>query len=97
MAKVQEQIATGSTDLYIPKLSDSRLHELAWSLDIKERIAGGLTSDEERGVLQHPHPQEDVMSPMRTANSARATREETIAQEIERLARERAHGVPVAH
>lgn len=29
-------------NLYVPKLSDSRLHELAWSLDIKERIAAGI-------------------------------------------------------
>lgn len=41
--------------LYMPKLSDSRLHELAWSLDIKERIAGGVADEEEKrqagGVL----------------------------------------------
>jgi len=37
------------TDVYVPKLSDSRLHELAWSLDIKERIADGVAGDDERG------------------------------------------------
>lgn len=35
--------------IYVPKLSDSKLHELAWSLDIKERIAAGGQTDEERG------------------------------------------------
>jgi hypothetical protein len=45
--------------VYIPKLSDSRLHELAWSLDIKERIAAGVR---EEGDLQH----DSVMAPVRT-------------------------------
>ncbi|MEK7106883.1 MAG: PrgI family protein [Patescibacteria group bacterium] len=31
--------AKGKSLVYIPSLSDSKLHELAWSLDIKERIA----------------------------------------------------------
>ena len=34
---------------YIPKLSGSKLHELAWSLDIKERIAAGVASEDELG------------------------------------------------
>ena len=38
-----------ASEVYIPKLSDSRLHELAWSLDIKERVAGGVAGDNERG------------------------------------------------
>ncbi len=41
--------ATIRPDLYIPRLSDSRLHELAWSLDIKERIAAGTAAEEEKG------------------------------------------------
>ncbi len=36
-------------DVYVPKISDSKLHELAWSLDIQERIAAGVASEEERG------------------------------------------------
>ena len=32
--------------LGIPKLSDSKLHELAWSLDIKERIADSKDSSQ---------------------------------------------------
>ncbi len=35
--------------VYVPKLSDSRLHELAWSLDIKERVAAGVGTDEDKG------------------------------------------------
>jgi hypothetical protein len=34
--------------LYVPKLSGSKLHDLAWSLDIKERIAAGNTDDGDR-------------------------------------------------
>ena len=34
-------------EVYVPKLSDSKLHELAWSLDIKERIAAGIGSDDD--------------------------------------------------
>jgi hypothetical protein len=48
--------------VYIPKLSESKLHELSWSLDINERIAGGINENEEKvgGVL----------SPIRTARDA---------------------------
>jgi len=52
-----------ASEVYIPKLSDSRLHELAWSLDIKERIAAGVAEDEEH--------QGGVMAPIRTAREAR--------------------------
>ncbi len=37
-------------NLYVPKLSDSRLHELAWSLDIKERIAAGVGNENDRSL-----------------------------------------------
>jgi len=52
-----------ASQVYIPKLSDSKLHELAWSLDIKERIAAGVARDDERlgGVI----------APIRTAREAR--------------------------
>lgn len=52
----------GGAGVYVPKLSDSKLHELAWSLDIKERIAAGINPHEE---------QEGVLAPVRTARSAR--------------------------
>jgi len=55
--------SAGGTNVYIPKLSDSKLHELAWSLDIKERIATGTTTESER-------PRPDVLAPIRTARDA---------------------------
>ena len=51
-------------NVYIPKLSDSRLHELAWSLDIKERIAAGINPQAESGVP-------DTMAPIKTALNAK--------------------------
>ena len=47
--------------IYVPKLSDSKLHDLAWSLDIKERIAEG------ESVEEH---ETDSVAPMRVARSA---------------------------
>jgi len=51
-----------SPTVYIPKLSESKLHDLSWSLDINERIAGGINEDQERvgGVVE----------PVRTAREA---------------------------
>ena len=51
------------SQLYVPKLSESKLHELSWSLDIKERIAAGGPEDREH--------QERDLSPLRTARDAR--------------------------
>ena len=48
---------------YIPKLSESKLRELAWSLDIKERIAGGIQQQGEHVG--------GVVAPMHTAKEAR--------------------------
>lgn len=36
--------------LYIPHLSDSKLHDLAWSLDIKERIAAGISDEDDNAA-----------------------------------------------
>ena len=47
-AAAKTQTAEQKSEVYIPKLSDSRLHELSWSLDIKERIAAGIGSEQER-------------------------------------------------
>ena len=58
-----EQGAAQQDQVYIPKLSDSKLHELAWSLDIKERIAAGVADERERG--------RGVILPIRTAREAR--------------------------
>jgi len=54
------------TEVYIPKLSDSKLHELAWALDIKERIAGGVQTDEERG-----HPANTILPVMTMRDAMR--------------------------
>lgn len=53
--------------LYIPKLSENRLHELAWSLDIKERIAQGTADNEER---EEANPLKGIVAPVRTAREA---------------------------
>lgn len=53
-------------EIYVPKLSDSRLHELAWSLDIKERIAAGTAADEDRDES----PMKGLVAPVHTAREA---------------------------
>lgn len=52
--------------IYVPKLSESKLHELAWSLDIKERIAAGIAADSERGESDAP----GIVAPVQTARRA---------------------------
>ena len=56
-----------TAQIYVPKLSESKLHELAWSLDIKERIAQGAASDEER---EDASPLKGIIAPVRTAREA---------------------------
>lgn len=51
-----------SDQVYIPKLSDSKLHELSWSLDINERVAAGINEDDEHHG--------GVISPVVTAREA---------------------------
>lgn len=51
-------------EIYVPRISESKLRELAWSLDINERIAAGVNTPDERG-------QKDIVSPIRTAREAR--------------------------
>ena len=57
------QLEAASSQVYIPRLSDSKLHELAWSLDIKERIAAGVAEEQEHGG--------GVIAPVHTAREAR--------------------------
>jgi hypothetical protein len=59
----REEAVASDGQVYIPKLSDSKLHELAWSLDIQERIAAGVAEDREHAG--------GVVSPSRTAREAR--------------------------
>lgn len=59
---VARQIAQSpAAELYVPKLSDSKLHELSWSLDIKDRVASGVAEDGERIGRTR-----DALSPVRT-------------------------------
>lgn len=56
-----------AAEVYVPKLSESRLSELAWSLDINERIAGGVASAEDR---EENAPRSSIVAPVRTARDA---------------------------
>ena len=60
-----------NTAVQIPKLADSRLHELAWSLDINERI--DRQQAREREGLTPAVPQQNAQSDLgiRTAQDAR--------------------------
>ncbi len=57
---------TNVSEIYVPKLSENRLHELAWSLDIKERISSGAADQDDRRHY-------DAMKPIRTARDALVT------------------------
>ena len=72
LAKTPEQLG----QVYVPKLSGSKLHELAWSLDIKERIAAGVANDTERHIVR---TDQDLVVPVRTARDAVAHYSETNA------------------
>lgn len=50
-------------EVYIPHLSDSKLHDLAWSLDIKERLSAGVGDNDDRSSR-------DVVEPLRTSREA---------------------------
>ena len=69
MPTVAPQQKTGMPlqQIYVPKLSESKLHELAWSLDIKERISAGTASDKDRTLVS---PLQNVVAPVVTARSA---------------------------
>ena len=65
---VPAQAEQQKTEVYIPHLSESKLHELSWSLDIKERIAAGTADDEERSGRTQA---EEILQTIRTAKEAR--------------------------
>jgi len=52
-APAMKTVAPKSSEVYVPKLSDSRLHELSWSLDIQEKIAAGTADPQEREVSRY--------------------------------------------
>jgi hypothetical protein len=58
-------VSEAHAEVYVPRLSDSKLHELSWSLDIKERIAAGIGSEEDATQSG------GVVSPLITAREAR--------------------------
>ena len=64
-ATAMKTVSPQNTQVYVPKLSESRLHDLAWSLDVQERIAAGTIEDRERT------PNDRRPSPLRTAREAR--------------------------
>jgi hypothetical protein len=64
-ATILKTVAPQTSAAYVPKLSDSRLHDLAWSLDINERIAAGTTTRDERDRIR-----DDALAPIRTARAA---------------------------
>lgn len=41
---------TTEREIYIPHLSNSKLHDLAWSLDIKERLGAGVSDEDDRAT-----------------------------------------------
>lgn len=69
--KETRKAVTRTSSVYIPKLSESRLHELAWSLDIKERIAAGINPNEGRSAPERP-AREDTLALVHTSREARA-------------------------
>lgn len=66
--KKAQEPSRGSASVYVPKLSDSKLHELSWSLDINERIAAGTTDDRDRNSIdpvQGLRVPEDIVTQLR--------------------------------
>lgn len=47
-APAVKTVSARTSEVYVPKLSESKLHDLAWSLDIQERIAAGQASMNDR-------------------------------------------------
>ncbi len=64
---VAARLSQGRPQIYVPKLSESKLHEMSWSLDIKERVAQGIASNDERRV----GPDEDIMAMIHTPQQVR--------------------------
>lgn len=68
VVKKAQEPSRGNASVYVPKLSDSRLHELAWSLDINERIAAGTTDTRDRQSIdpvQGLRVPEDIVTQLR--------------------------------
>lgn len=61
--KKKKNEAKQSQEVVIPKLADSKLHELAWSLDIKEQV-------EQVGLRDVPESAENKVAAVKTAENA---------------------------
>ena len=68
-AAQKKQVEAEKTPAYIPRLSDSKLHDLAWALDIQERIQSGIASSEDREVYAMRAARDDVVAPVRPTRS----------------------------
>ena len=66
--KPAEMPTAQAGSVYVPKLSESKLKELSWSLDIQERINAGIATDDERARLMRPD--QSIVAPIRTAREA---------------------------
>lgn len=66
--KTTQEAKVSAQAPYIPRLSDSKLHELSWSLDINERIASGTASGDDRTSTRNAL--DDLVAPVRTARDA---------------------------
>ena len=49
--KKKQDIAPDVSAIFIPKLSDSKLKDLAWSLDVNEKISDTIFSKEAKGLV----------------------------------------------
>lgn len=52
-APALKTVSPKSAEVYVPKLSESKLHDLSWSLDIQEKIAQGTADREERETSRY--------------------------------------------
>lgn len=59
--------ASRPPEIYVPKLTENRLSQLSWNLDINERIAAGTVTDRERETVAS---EASIVAPIRTARSA---------------------------
>ncbi len=48
----KEEVATEQPTLYVPKLSESKLKDLSWSLDVNERQKGTIYSKDTKSLEQ---------------------------------------------
>lgn len=67
--EVESQLVA-KANVFIPKLSESRLHQLAWSLDIQEKLKGVESQDVLRAEKNVRASKDATIPSMRTARDA---------------------------